>query len=75
MYDVIRDDITAKSCIHGANYIKCVTNLSDPAFHENCIPIARFLESALRFGHLKYHFLALENRHFWQKCPKPHPKS
>ena len=27
---------------------------------------SEFLESVLRFGRLKCHFLALENGHFWQ---------
>ena len=40
-----------------------------------CLPhhfggcFARFLESVLRFGRSKCHFLALENGHFCQKCP------
>ena len=28
----------------------------------------RFLDSVLRSGRSKCHFLALENGHFWQKC-------
>ena len=30
---------------------------------------AGFLESVLRFGRPKCHFLALKNGHFWRKCP------
>ena len=29
----------------------------------------RFAESILRFGRSNYHFLALENGHFRQRCP------
>ena len=40
--DVITDSLAAKNFIHGTNYTKYVTNLSDPAFHENCIHVGRF---------------------------------
>ena len=35
--DIGTDGFAAKSFIHGANYTKRVTNLSDPANHENCV--------------------------------------
>ena len=41
-YDVSTDSLSAKSFISGANYTKHVKNLSDPAFHENCIHTGRF---------------------------------
>ena len=40
--DVVTDSFAAKSFIHGTNYTKYVANLSDPAFHENCIHVGRF---------------------------------
>ena len=41
-YDVFTDGFTAKSFIQGTNYTKHVKNLSDPAFHQNCIHVGRF---------------------------------
>ena len=41
-FDMYTDAFTAKSFIQGANYTKFVTNLSDPAFHENCIHVGRY---------------------------------
>ena len=43
-------------------WTKCLINHFGGCF-------ARFLDSILRFGHSKCHFFALENGHFWQKCP------
>ena len=40
-YDMFTDSYAAKSFIQGANYTKYVTNLSDPAFHENCVYLGR----------------------------------
>ena len=40
--DVVTDSFAAKSFIQGTNYTKYVANLSDPAFHENCIHVGRF---------------------------------
>ena len=45
---------------NGNTWTKCI-------FHHFGRCFARFLESALRFGHLKSHFLSLEKGHFWQK--------
>ena len=41
-FDLYTDAFSAKSFIRGANYTKYVTNLSDPAFHENCVHIGRY---------------------------------
>ena len=41
-FDMYTDVFTAKSFIQGANYTKYVTNLSDPAFHENCVHVGRY---------------------------------
>ena len=41
-FDVITDSLAAKNFIQGTNYTKYVTNLSDPAFHQNCIHVGRF---------------------------------
>ena len=45
---------------------KHMNQMSNPPFW-GCFP--GFSGSVLRFGRLKCHFMALENRHFWQKCP------
>ena len=41
-FDMYTDAFTAKSFVQGANYTKYVKNLSDPAFHENCVHIGRY---------------------------------
>ena len=41
-YDVFTDSFAAKSFIQGTDYTKYVQNLSDPAFHENCVHVGRF---------------------------------
>ena len=35
--DIGTDGLSAKNFINGANYTKRITNLSDPANHENCV--------------------------------------
>ena len=47
---------------NGNAWPKCLRNHFGGGF-------ARFLNSVLRFGRSKCHFLALESGHFWQKCP------
>ena len=42
------DGFTAKSFIKGNNYTKNVTNLSDPAFHKNCVHVGRYITFLLR---------------------------
>ena len=42
-YDLLTDGFAAKSFIEGTNYTKYVKNLSDPAFHENCVHVGRFI--------------------------------
>ena len=41
-FDMFTDAFSAKSFINGKNYTKFVTNLSDPAFHENCVHVGRY---------------------------------
>ena len=41
-FDMYTDAFAAKSFVQGANYTKYVKNLSDPAFHENCVHIGRY---------------------------------
>ena len=42
-FDMYTDAFSAKSFIEGKNYTKFVTNLSDPAFHEKCVHVGRYI--------------------------------
>ena len=42
-FDMFTDAFSAKSFINGKNYTKFVTNLSDPAFHEKCVHVGRYI--------------------------------
>ena len=42
-FDMFTDAFSAKSFINGKNYTKFVTNLSNPAFHEKCVHVGRYI--------------------------------